>query len=90
MPVPFLPFPIRFDLPRSGPAAGLLIAALHHAGLATLTHTPSPMGFLRDILDRPQYEKPVMIVVTGHPTKNATIPEAALRKKPVSEIISWH
>ncbi len=48
------------------------------------------MGFLRDILDRPQYEKPVMIVVTGHPTKNATISEAAPRKRPVSEIISWH
>jgi threonine synthase len=90
MPIPFLPFQIRLDLPRRGPASGLLIAALHHAGLATLTHRPSPMGFLRDILGRLQYEKPVMIVVTGHPAKNATIPEAALHKKPAAEIMSWH
>ncbi len=73
-----------------GLASGLLIAALHDAGLATLTHTPSPMGFLRDIVGRPRHEKPVMIVVTGHPAQDATVPEAALRKKPVAEVMSWH
>ena len=72
-----------------GLASGLLIAALHNAGLATLTHTPSPMGFLRDIIGRPKNEKPVMIVVAGHPGEDATVPEAALRKKSLAEISSW-
>jgi nitroreductase len=72
-----------------GLASGLLIAALHNAGLATLTHTPSPMGFLRDILGRPEHEKPVMIVVAGHPAADATVPEAALRKKDTAETASW-
>ncbi len=72
-----------------GLASGFLIAALHNAGLATLTHTPSPMGFLRDILGRPKNEKPVMIVVAGHPAEDATVPEAALRKKGLAEISTW-
>lgn len=72
-----------------GLASGLLIAALHNAGLATLTHTPSPMGFLRGILGRPAGERPVMIVVAGHPAEGATVPEAALRKKPAAELASW-
>ncbi len=72
-----------------GLASGLLLAALHNAGLATLTHTPSPMGFLRDILGRPKHEKPVMIVVTGHPAEAATVPEAALRKKSLTELSTW-
>ena len=72
-----------------GLASGLLIAALHNAGLATLTHTPSPMGFLRDILGRPKNEKPVMVVVAGHPAADATVPEAALSKKDTAEIASW-
>jgi len=72
-----------------GIACGLLIATLHEAGLATLTHTPSPMGFLREICKRPEWEKPVMIVVVGHAAKDARIPEHALRKKPLSQIASW-
>ena len=72
-----------------GLASGLLLAALHNAGLATLTHTPSPMGFLRDILGRPKHEKPVMIVVTGHPAEAATVPEAALRKMSLTELSTW-
>ncbi|WP_427968387.1 nitroreductase family protein [Altererythrobacter sp.] len=72
-----------------GIACGLLLAALHEAGCATLTHTPSPMGFLREICDRPEYEKPLMVVVVGHPAENATVPSYALRKKPLEQIASW-
>jgi len=72
-----------------GIACGLLIATLHEAGLATLTHTPSPMGFLRDACGRPEWEKPVMIVVAGHPSADASVPAYALRKKPLSQIASW-
>jgi iodotyrosine deiodinase len=72
-----------------GIACGLLLAALHRAGLATLTHTPSPMGFLRKICGRPADEKPVMLVVTGHPASDAMVPKHALRKKPLDQISSW-
>ena len=72
-----------------GIACGLLIATLHEAGLATLTHTPSPMGFLREICGRPEWEKPLMIVVAGHPATDATVPEHALKKKPLRQIASW-
>jgi nitroreductase len=72
-----------------GIACGMLIATLHEAGLATLTHTPSPMGFLRKICGRPPEEKPLMIVVVGHPAPDATVPEHAVRKKPLSQIASW-
>ncbi|QDP19170.1 nitroreductase family protein [Sphingomonas xanthus] len=72
-----------------GIACGLLLAALHKAGLASLTHTPSPMGFLRDICNRPADEKPVMIVVAGLPAENAEVPEYATRKKPLDQISSW-
>lgn len=72
-----------------GIACGLLIATLHEAGLATLTHTPSPMGFLREICGRPETEKPVMIVVVGHPAEDATVPAHALRKKSFATISSW-
>ena len=72
-----------------GIASGLLLAALTEAGLATLTHTPSPMGFLRRICGRPDSEKPVMIVVVGHPAPGACGPEFARRKKPFEMIASW-
>ena len=72
-----------------GIACGLLLAALHHAGLATLTHTPSPMGFLRELCGRPANEKPLMIVVVGHPAPDAVVPTHALRKKPLEQISSW-
>lgn len=58
-----------------GIATGMLITALHQAGLATLTHTPSPMGFLRDILERPVHEKPFILLVTGYPEENTQVPE---------------
>jgi hypothetical protein len=72
-----------------GIACGLLLSALHQAGLATLTHTPSPMGFLRELCGRPADEKPLMIVVAGLPAEDATIPEYATRKKPLEQISSW-
>lgn len=72
-----------------GIACGMLISTLHEAGLATLTHTPSPMGFLREICRRPANEKPLMIVVVGHPAHNATAPKHALRKKPLEQISTW-
>jgi nitroreductase len=70
-------------------AAGFLIAALHQAGLATLTHTPSPMGFLNEICRRPASEKPYILLVTGYPAPDATIPRHALEKKPLAEIASF-
>ena len=70
-------------------ATGFLIAALHHAGLATLTHTPSPMGFLNEICGRPSNEKPYILLVTGYPAETATIPAYAQVKKPLSEIASF-
>ena len=72
-----------------GIACGLLLATLHEAGVATLTHTPSPMGFLRDLCGRPEWEKPVMIIVAGRPAPTATVPTHALIKKPLSQITSW-
>lgn len=72
-----------------GIACGLLLTALHSAGLATLTHTPSPMGFLRDICGRPADEKPVMLIVAGHPAADATVPVHATRKKPLDQITTW-
>ena len=68
-------------------AAGLLIAALHNAGLASLTHTPSPMKFLNTILGRPISEKPLMILVAGYPIKNVQVP--AISRKPLKEIASF-
>ncbi|MGB7406897.1 MAG: nitroreductase family protein [Pontixanthobacter sp.] len=72
-----------------GIACGMLIATLHEAGLATLTHTPSPMNFLRDICKRPTTEKPLMILVAGHAADDATVPDHAVRKKPLKQISSW-
>ena len=69
-----------------GIATGLLIASLHNAGLATLTHTPSPMGFLREILERPKHEKPFLLLVTGYPTENALVPD--IKKLPLNQIMT--
>ena len=72
-----------------GIAVGLLIAALHHAGLATLTHTPSPMGFLNEILGRPANERPYLVLVTGYPADGARVPVAGQKKKPLAEIATF-
>jgi len=70
-----------------GIATGILITALHHAGLATLTHTPSPMGFLNAILDRPANERPFLLLVVGYPADNAQVP--AITKKRLPEIATF-
>lgn len=72
-----------------GIAAGMLITALHDAGLATLTHTPNPMKFLNRLCERPAHEKPMMILVTGKPASDATVPIHATIKKPLDQISSW-
>lgn len=71
-----------------GIAAGILIAAIHKSGLATLTHTPSPMDFLQKILKRPKNEKAYLLLPVGFPAKSATVPN--LKRKSVNEVISWH
>jgi iodotyrosine deiodinase len=70
-------------------ATGFLIAALHHAGLATLTHTPNPMSFLNQVLGRPKSDKPYILLVVGHPSETATVPEHAKRKKSLEQISSF-
>jgi iodotyrosine deiodinase len=70
-----------------GIATGILITALHHAGLATLTHTPSPMGFLNQILGRPEYERPFLLLVVGYPAEDARVPD--IRKKPLEEVATF-
>lgn len=70
-----------------GIATGFLIAALHDAGLGTLTHTPSPMQFLNKILIRPPEEKPFLLLVVGYPSADCTVP--AITKLPLEKIASW-
>ena len=70
-----------------GIAAGLFVAALHHMGLATLTHTPSPMRFLSEILGRPANEVPYVLFPVGHPAPGATVPD--LRRKGLGEVAVW-
>lgn len=68
-----------------GIATGLLLAAAHHAGLVTLTHTPSPMGFLARVLDRPEHERPFLLIPVGYPAKGCTVPD--IRRKALEEIM---
>jgi len=70
-----------------GIASGFLLAALHHAGLVALTHTPSPMAFLSELLERPANERPVMLVVTGYPADDAKVPR--LSRKPLETIATF-
>jgi nitroreductase len=70
-----------------GIATGILITALHQAGLATLTHTPSPMKFLAEILDRPSHERPFLLLVVGYPAKNALVPD--LERLPLDKISTF-
>lgn len=69
-----------------GIATGLLIGALHHAGLATLTHTPSPMGFLREILHRPVNESPFLLLVAGYPADNVQVPN--IQRKALDSVMT--
>jgi nitroreductase len=70
-----------------GIATGLLITALHQAGLATLTHTPSPMNFLNEILERPGNERPFLLLVVGYPAQDAPVP--TISKKPLEQIADF-
>jgi nitroreductase len=72
-----------------GIACGMLLSALHQAGVATLVHTPNPMRFLNRVCRRPDNEKPVMIIIAGHPAPEVTIPAHALEKKSLEQIASW-
>ena len=79
----------NYYVPESvGIATGFLIAALHHAGLTALTHTPNPMKFLGGLCGRPDHEKPVMILAVGHPAPGATVPAVAKLKKPLAQIMT--
>ena len=75
-----------YPVESTGLAAGFLITALHQAGLVCLTHTPSPMGFLNEILDRPKSERPFLLLVTGYPAVDATVPD--IKRKPLEEFTS--
>ena len=70
-----------------GIATGMLITAIHNAGLASLTHTPSPMGFLNDILDRPDNERPFLLLVVGYPKEDVQVPD--ITKKSLDDIASF-
>lgn len=70
-----------------GIAAGMLIAALHESGLSTLTHTPSPMGFLNEIMERPSHERALILLVVGYPAENAMVPD--IKRKELKEIASF-
>ena len=70
-----------------GIAAGLFIAAIHHMGLVTLTHTPNPMGFLRDLLERPVNERAMLVMPVGYPAPDARVPDLA--RKSLAEISVW-
>ncbi len=70
-----------------GLATGMLLSALHHAGLATLTHTPSPMKFLAEVLDRPAHERTFLLIPVGYPAHDCVVP--AITKKPVEDILVW-
>ena len=71
----------------TGIACGMLITALHHAGLATLTHTPSPMNFLNKILGRPKYERPFLLLVAGYPAEGVQVPD--IGRKPLGQIATF-
>jgi len=70
-----------------GIAAGLFIAAIHHMGLVTLTHTPSPMGFLSELLERPPNERAMLVMPVGYPAADAKVPD--LRRKALDQIAVW-
>ena len=75
-----------YGLESVGIATGMLITAIHNAGLASLTHTPSPMGFLNEILKRPKNERPFLLLVVGHPAEDAKVPD--IKRKDISETMT--
>ncbi len=79
--------PTYYSTESCGIAAGMFISAIHRMGLVTLTHTPSPMGFLREILERPEHEIPMLVLPVGFPSDDAMVPD--LRRKSLEEISVW-
>ncbi len=77
-----------YPMESVGLACGIFLAACHMVGLATLTHTPSPMRFLRDILNRRENEKPFLLIPVGYPADDCVVPN--LKKKPVSDVLQWN
>ena len=75
-----------YGLESVGIATGMLITAIHNAGLASLTHTPSPMGFLNQILKRPKNERPFLLLVVGRPAESAVVPD--IKRKDINEIMT--
>ena len=71
----------------TGIAVGFLLAAVHNAGLVALTHTPSPMNFLQELLQRPENEKPYLLIPIGYPRKGTLVPD--IQRKPLDEIVDW-
>ena len=76
-----------YAMESTGIATGILITAIHNAGLVSLTHTPSPMNFLNKILNRPKNERPFLLLVVGYPAKDAKVPD--IKKKSLQEIASF-
>lgn len=70
-----------------GIATGFLLAAAHHAGLATVTHTPSPMNFLSEVLGRPSYERAFVLIPVGYPSEDCVVPAEALNRRPLDEVM---
>ena len=79
--------PTYYAIESVGIATGILVTAVHSCGLVSLTHTPSPMGFLNRILERPSHEKPFLLLVVGHPARDARVPD--ISRKPLAEISSF-
>jgi nitroreductase len=80
--------PNYYPVESIGIAAGMFLMACHQVGLATLTHTPNPMKFLRDILGRPANEKPFLLIPVGYPSADCTVPD--IPKKPLAEVLQWN
>ncbi|HRX84187.1 MAG TPA: nitroreductase family protein [Phycisphaerae bacterium] len=80
--------PNYYPVESVGLAAGMFLTACHLAGLATLTHTPSPMKFLREILRRPENEKPYLLIPVGYPARDCMVPQ--IDKKPLRDVLQWN
>ncbi|MFG0256397.1 MAG: nitroreductase family protein [Phycisphaerales bacterium JB043] len=78
---------VYYNTESVGLAGGMLLAAIHHAGLVALTHTPSPMKFLTRVLDRPEHERPFLLVPVGYPADGCEIPAKALERKPLEQVM---
>lgn len=81
--------PVYYATESVGLATGFLLAAIHHAGLVSLTHTPSPMGFLAELLGRGPHERPFVLIPIGYPAAGCQVPAEALNKKPLGEILTF-